>query len=173
MDGDMASDRATVIQALLADMLRVGNLVLPRIGERFATELGASLVELNLLAELKHSPEGKLRMSEISDKLTISTTSVTRIVDGLERRGYAKRVLSRGDRRVVYAALTEEGAELLTRAHPVSGPTLEENFGRHFATSEMAEMRTLLSRVLDGASGASAESARASGSSPEPDSSGA
>jgi len=155
----MGSDRAEVIQALLADMLRVGNLVLPRIGERLAAELGASLVELDLLAELKRSPQRRLRMNEISDKLTISTTSVTRLVDELERRGLAERVLSREDRRVVYAALTEDGAELLIRAHPVSGPTLEEHFGRHFTTSEMAGLRTLLGRVLhdtDGGAGGSA-----------------
>ena len=160
MDGDVGEDRTSVIRALLADILRVSSLVLPQIGNRFAAELGASLAELDLLAELKHSPQGRLRMSEISDKLTISTTSVTRLVDQLERRGYAERVLSHGDRRVVYAVLTQEGAELLTRADPVSGPALEDCFGRHFKTSEMAEMRTMLDRVLVEAGGDLAESAK-------------
>ena len=155
MDGD-TSDRATLIQGLLADLLRVGNLVLPRIGERFTAELGASLVELNLLAELKHAPDARLRMSEISDLLTISTTSVTRIVDALEQRGLAERVLSRGDRRVVHAALTDEGAALLARARPIAGPVLEQYFGHHFAAAEMTGMRVLLGRVLADAGGAPA-----------------
>ena len=149
----MPEDRMTVTRGLLADMLRVGNIVLPRLGEKFAAELHASLVELDLLAELKRSPEGRLRMTEISDKLTISTTSVTRIVDGLEGRGYVERFLSQGDRRVVYAKLTEKGVALLARAHPVAGPALEEHFGHHFKTTEMAEMRKLLHRVLDERSG--------------------
>jgi DNA-binding MarR family transcriptional regulator len=155
----MSEDRTTVIRGLLSDLLRVGNLTLPRIGERFATELGASLVELDLLAELARAPDQKLRMTEISQRLTISTTSVTRVVDGLEARGYAKRTLSPGDRRVVYAELTDEGAKLLARAHPVSGPALEECFGRYFKTAEMVEMRTLLRKVLNEACGDSAESA--------------
>ena len=83
----MSEARTTVIRGLLSDLLRVGNLTLPRIGERFAAELGASLVELDLLAELARAPDRRLRMSEISQRLTISTTSVTRVVDGLEARG--------------------------------------------------------------------------------------
>jgi DNA-binding MarR family transcriptional regulator len=155
----MNEDRTTVIRGLLSDLLRVGNLTLPRIGERFAAELGASLVELDLLAELARAPDGRLRMTEISRRLTISTTSVTRVVDGLEARGYAKRALSPGDRRVVYAELTDQGAELLERAHPVSGPALEECFGHYFTTAEMVEMRRLLRKVLDEACGDLAESA--------------
>jgi DNA-binding MarR family transcriptional regulator len=155
----MSEARTTVIRGLLSDLLRVGNLTLPRIGERFAAELGASLVELDLLAELARAPDRRLRMSEISQRLTISTTSVTRVVDGLEARGYAKRVLSQGDRRVVYAELTDQGAELLERAHPVSGPALEECLGRFFTTAEMVEMRALLGKVLGEANGDSAEPA--------------
>ena len=155
----MKEDRTTVIRELLSDLLRVGNLTLPRIGERLAAELGASLVELDLLAELARASDRRLRMSEISERLTISTTSVTRVVDGLETRGYAKRALSRGDRRVIYAELTDQGAELLARAHPVSGPALEECFGRFFTTAEMLDMRALLGRVLEEAYGASAEPA--------------
>jgi DNA-binding MarR family transcriptional regulator len=152
-------DRTTVIRGLLSDLLRVGNLTLPRLGERFAAELGASLVELDLLAELAHAPDRRLRMSEISQRLTISATSVTRVVDALQARGYAKRTLSQGDRRVVYTELTDQGAELLERAHPVSGPALEECFGRFFTTAEMVEMRTLLRKVLDEARGDSTEPA--------------
>ena len=153
----MSEARTTVIRGLLSDLLRVGNLTLPRIGERFAAELGASLVELDLLAELARAPDRRLRMSEISQRLTISTTSVTRVVDGLEARGYAKRALSPEDRRVVYAELTDQGAELLERGHPVSGPALEECLGRFFTTAEMVEMRALLGKVLHEAHSDSAE----------------
>ena len=144
----MEEDREALTRALLADMLRVVNLTLPRIGARFESELGASLVELDLLAELARASDRRLRMCEISQRLTTSTTSVTRLVDGLERRGYATRVLSAGDRRVVYAVLTEKGAELLMRAHPVAGPALEEYFGCYFTTGEMERMRVLLARVI-------------------------
>jgi MarR family transcriptional regulator, 2-MHQ and catechol-resistance regulon repressor len=147
----MNEDRTTLIREVLADLLRVSNLTLPRIGGSFAAELGASLVELDLLAELARAPDQRLRMSEISERLTISTTSVTRVVDGLQARGYAQRVLSDEDRRVVYAALTKQGADLLARAHPVSGPALEEGFGRFFTTSEMVTLRSLLRRIIDDA----------------------
>ncbi len=131
------------------DLLKVEARVLPALEKRFEARLGTSLVELDLLGALMHAPVGRLRMSEISTELTISTTSVTRLVDGLEERGLVERVLWPDDRRVVYASLTNEGRQLLRRARPVSGPALEDCFGRHYDTQELEAMRALLARALD------------------------
>lgn len=65
MGGDVSEDRTSVIRALLADILRVSSRVLPQIDNRFAAEIGASLAELDLLAELKYPPQGRLWMGEI------------------------------------------------------------------------------------------------------------
>ena len=97
-------------------------------------------------------------MREIGRRLIISTTSVTRVVDGLEAKGYVSRVLSSGDRRVVHAVLADDGADLLERARPIAAPILEECFGRFFTTDEMTGMRAMLRRVVEDPPGSGAMS---------------
>lgn len=159
----MDADRRTLIRACLTDLLRAGNVALAEIGKRFADAIGMTLVELDALAELANAPDQRLSMGEIGQRLTISTTSVTRVVDGLEAKGYVSRVLSSGDRRVVHAVLAENGAGLLEQARPIAGQILEECFGRFFSTDEMTRMQSLLRRVIAGPS-ESGDAVKAEGS---------
>jgi len=145
----MSDNRSTLIRTCLEDLVRVANLSLAKLGESFEATLGVSLVELDTLSGLQNAPDRKLTMGAIGQRLTISTTSVTRVVDGLEARGCVSRLLSKSDRRVVYAVLADEGASLLERASPIAGPILEDSFGRFFTSAELESMRALLRRVLD------------------------
>lgn len=59
------------------------------------------------LLELKKF--GSLTMNELSDRMNLSTSTMTRIINNLVRDGYVQRLRDEGDRRVVVAKLTEEG----------------------------------------------------------------
>lgn len=86
-----------------------------------AERIGTDAFEV--LLRLSRSPHGRLRMSELSRQLTITTGGATRMMERLERADLVRRVPSTTDRRVVYAEVTEPGrAEL----HRVIGPHLDE-----------------------------------------------
>ncbi|HEY1478642.1 MAG TPA: MarR family transcriptional regulator [Gaiellales bacterium] len=70
-------------------------------------ELGLSASELNLIACL--SPEGPRRIGEVIADTAQRPSTVTGILDRLERRGLVERSLDPGDRRSFRAALTPEG----------------------------------------------------------------
>ncbi len=53
-----------------------------------------------------------LTHNEIGTELEITPGSVTYLVDGLERDGFAKRIVDATDRRTVYVDLTPEGEEV-------------------------------------------------------------
>ena len=53
----------------------------------------------------------RLTMNEISEKMNLSTSTMTRIVNNLVRDGFVKRVKDESDRRVVYASLTDKGLD--------------------------------------------------------------
>lgn len=55
----------------------------------------------------------KLTMNELSDELGLSSSTMTRNVDVLVRRGYLDRVRDDVDRRLVFVLPTESGKELL------------------------------------------------------------
>lgn len=49
-----------------------------------------------------------LKITDISEKMGLSNSTVSGIVDRLESQGYVKRERSKEDRRVVYVTVTEE-----------------------------------------------------------------
>lgn len=59
-----------------------------------------------LLGILIHT--GKMKISDLSEKLGLSNSTVSGIVDRLENQGVVERTRSKEDRRVVYVDATEE-----------------------------------------------------------------
>src|SRR5437764_13617253 len=56
-----------------------------------------------LLQAVKASPNGRRRMSELADWLTLSRGGITKLVDRLQQAGYIERVNCTGDRRALQA----------------------------------------------------------------------
>jgi DNA-binding MarR family transcriptional regulator len=78
-----------------------------------------SLAKFNLLAILhKYAPEHHLPMSEIGERMSVTCANITKLVDALEREGLVRRTNLPGDRRVVLAELTPDGAALMQRIMP-------------------------------------------------------
>lgn len=69
-----------------------------------------------VLIRLQRSPEHRLPMSRLAREVSLSSGGFTKLADRLERNGYLVRQACPADRRVTYAALTEEGLALAERA---------------------------------------------------------
>jgi MarR family transcriptional regulator, organic hydroperoxide resistance regulator len=74
---------------------------------RRANMTGPQLTVVKLLETI-----GDLSLSELSERIRAQNSTVTGIVDRMEREGLALRVRSTEDRRVVRIHLTEKGAKL-------------------------------------------------------------
>ncbi len=59
-----------------------------------------------LIRHLLH--QGQLRVSDLSDRMDLSNSTVSGIIDRLEEKGIVERQRSQKDRRVVFIALNEE-----------------------------------------------------------------
>lgn len=68
---------------------------------------GPQLTVIKLLEEL-----GDLSLSSLSERIRAQNSTVTGIIDRMEREGLVKRERSTTDRRVVYIRLSEKGREL-------------------------------------------------------------
>ena len=55
---------------------------------------------------------GKMTMNELSEWMSLATSTMTRIVDNLVRDGYIERTQDDQDRRVVHVSLTDAGNQL-------------------------------------------------------------
>lgn len=50
---------------------------------------------------------GSMKLSDISEKLSISNSTISGIVDRLEKQKYVERIRSKEDRRVIYVSPCE------------------------------------------------------------------
>ena len=76
------------------------------------------LASYDVLVQLVEAPERRLRMTELAQRVLISRSGLTRLVDRLEREGLVRREACDDDARGLFAVLTEDGFQRLRRAAP-------------------------------------------------------
>ena len=82
----------------------------------------------DVLLPLYEAPERRLRMAELAERVLISRTGLTRLVDRIEAAGLLRREPVPGDRRGTFVVLADEGVELLRRMWKVYARTIEREF---------------------------------------------
>ncbi|SFD61370.1 MarR family winged helix-turn-helix transcriptional regulator [Paracidovorax konjaci] len=88
------------------------------LGKVLQAEHGLGLSEYRALDVLARSPDSELRMQELATYLRLNQSSVSRMVERLERTGLTIRDLCPDDKRGVYTVLTAKGRDLLESAQP-------------------------------------------------------
>jgi DNA-binding MarR family transcriptional regulator len=105
---------ATPMMAVTS-IMRVQQVMLARLNDALAPyELSFSRYEALMLLFL--SRRGSLPLGKIGSRLQVHPTSVTSLIDGLERRGYATRSPHPTDRRATLATITPEGRRVAAAA---------------------------------------------------------
>lgn len=99
-----------------------------------------------LLQAVKASPNGRPRMSELADWLTLSRGGITKLVDRLQQAGYLERVNCTDDRRALQAELTPSGESMLEEMRAVYAAELEQHL-RMLSEEEAALITAALSKV--------------------------
>lgn len=66
--------------------------------------------------------DGDLTLGDLSKRMSVHPSTITRVVDRLEKKGYVIRIRNQRDRRLVKVQLTPKGVELAKRApNPMQG----------------------------------------------------
>ncbi len=92
---------------------------------------GLGLSEYRALDVLARSPNSELRMQELASHLLLNQSSVSRLVERLERSGSTVRDLCPDDKRGVYTVLTAKGRDYLEKAQPAYEKALEAAIKAH------------------------------------------
>src|SRR6266581_3388708 len=80
-----------------------------RLDEELQTAHGLSLAEYDALLQIAHSPGRRVRMNVLADRILLSRSGITRLVDRLEADGSVERMACSTDARGQEAALTPAG----------------------------------------------------------------
>ncbi len=121
--------------------------VIDRIDHDLAAAERLPLSSYDVLIELYEAPEYRLRMHELAERVVLSRSGLTRLVDRLEAEGYLARDRSGTDRRGAYAVITDKGISSLRRAWPVYARGISEYFGKWLTDEEAGLMETALERI--------------------------
>jgi DNA-binding MarR family transcriptional regulator len=100
----------------------------------------------DVLWAIYQAPKRRLRMGELADRVVLSRTGMTRLVDRIEAAGCLRRSAVAGDRRGAYATLTPDGVRLLRRMWPVYERVVAEQFVP-YTRGKRAVLRGTLERI--------------------------
>jgi DNA-binding MarR family transcriptional regulator len=101
----------------------------------------------DVLLELQAVPDG-LRMQDLSERVVLSRTRVSRLVDELEREGLVRRRPDPDDGRATIATITPAGTEAFRATAPLYLAKIDEHFNRHLTAPEHAALASGLERVV-------------------------
>ena len=101
-----------------------------------------------LLWVLGQEPEGLL-VSELADRLLLSRSGATRLIDRLVTDGLVERASCESDRRGQWAALTPAGYDRLRRAAPTHLRGVAEHFLDRLSADDLAALERMLGSVSE------------------------
>jgi DNA-binding MarR family transcriptional regulator len=114
-----------------------------------SAEAGMPLAWYDVLLQLVEAPQHRLRMAELADRVLLSRSGLTRLVDRLQAEGLVCREPSPDDARGTYTVLTDAGYAALRRAAPVHLDGIRRHWLSHFSDDELRQWRELLDRLED------------------------
>jgi DNA-binding MarR family transcriptional regulator len=130
-------------------MLR-GHATLTRRMDATLRELhGLSLNEFEVLLQLWHAEDSRMRRVDLAQHLVVTQGGITRLLAGLEKQELVERQSCDTDARVVYACLTATGKRKLLAARKTHLGDVERLFSHRFSEAELKQLAELLSRVED------------------------
>ncbi|MEA2634428.1 MAG: hypothetical protein QOH92_1195 [Chloroflexota bacterium] len=118
--------------------------LLRRLGADLVNEEDITLAEYDVLVQLSFARDGRLRMTELSDRVRLSPSGLTRLVDRLVRRGLIKRGRCASDRRGSFAILTAAGKVRLRHASPVHLRGIRQHFSKRLSPAQLAAVADAL-----------------------------
>jgi DNA-binding MarR family transcriptional regulator len=112
---------------------------------------GLTINDYEVLLHLARADDRRLRRVDLAERLMLTASGITRLVDGLERSGWVEKGHCESDGRVTYAVLTDAGLEKLREASDTHVGGICSAFEQRYDEQELATLGELLRRLpLDG-----------------------
>ncbi len=127
--------------------LKAHATIVDRIDHDLAAAERLPLSSYDVLIELYEAPEHRLRMHELAQRVVLSRSGLTRLVDRLEAEGFLTRDRCKTDRRGAYAVITEQGIAALRRAWPIYARGISQYFAQWLTSEEAQVLGSALERI--------------------------
>jgi DNA-binding MarR family transcriptional regulator len=130
-------------------LLSAHSRLMARLDAELQASQGMSVSDYGVLVQLSEAEGGRMRMSELADRLLLSPSGLTRRLDGLVHAGFVDRVRCPTDRRGAFAVLTEAGRGRLAQAAPDHVDQVRRHFVDRLSRRQLESLVDALSKVAD------------------------
>jgi DNA-binding MarR family transcriptional regulator len=111
-------------------------------------EYGVSIPQLLCLEYLKEAPNYQATQRMIRDHMRLNSSTMTGIIDRLERKGFVARLPKSGDKRVTNIALTSNGERILKNTPDLMQKRLDMKL-RSLSDDEIGKINNALDLLIN------------------------
>jgi DNA-binding MarR family transcriptional regulator len=146
----MTASRKQLAANAWGSVLQVRAALVPVFDRELQVAARLPLSWYDVLLELSAAPGERLKMTELSERVVLSRTRVSRVVDELAAAGLVGREQNDADKRSAFAILTPLGREAFEKAAPFYLSSIESGFAGPLSDDELRAIADVLGRVLAG-----------------------
>jgi DNA-binding MarR family transcriptional regulator len=129
--------------------LRAHSRLTRRLEADLIAEHSLPLASYDVLLTLVEAPNRRLRMTELADRVVLSRSGMTRLVDRLEREGLVVREACANDARGMFTVLTDAGYQRLRKASRTHLRGIDEYAVSKLTPDELETFGKTLAKLLD------------------------
>jgi DNA-binding MarR family transcriptional regulator len=144
----MSDERSRLAVNAWAALLQVHATLVPRLDRALQLAAGLPLSWYDVLLELAAAPGRRLTMSELAERVVLSRTRVSRIVDELVTAGLLCREGNPDDGRSAFAVMTADGLARYRSAAPHYIASIEREFAVGLTDAELGSITKALRKVV-------------------------
>jgi DNA-binding MarR family transcriptional regulator len=130
-------------------LLRVHAELVPVLDRLLRQQTGMPLARYDVLLELSAAPRRRLTMGALGERVVLSRTRVSRVVDELVTEGLVRRERNPADARSAYATMTARGVAAFKRAAPIYLNGIEQHFAAGLSDVDLRHLVRALEATLE------------------------
>lgn len=130
------------------ELHQVSALLYGELSRRLEAEVDMTAAEHDVLWYLANTPDRRLTMSDLADRLMLTRSGMTRLIDRMEKRGWVSRETVPANRRSTYAVLTAAGTKAVRRSVGVVWKVRPGLFDDRLTDADVADLRRVLGKLL-------------------------
>jgi DNA-binding MarR family transcriptional regulator len=146
LSSQVLSEQGSAVESFVR-LVRGHAAVTRAMNARLVADHGLTINQYEALLHLARADGRRMRRVDLAERLVLTASGVTRMLDGLEQAGYVDRDACASDRRVTYAVLTETGREKLRTASKSHVADIRTFFESRFSSEELDKLVALLDRL--------------------------
>jgi DNA-binding MarR family transcriptional regulator len=128
-------------------LLHAHHQVIRKLDDELRQEHGLPMGAYDVLLRLARAPQRALRMTELAERVMLSPSGLTRLVDRLIAKGLVERRTHPGDGRVALASLTDPGLERLRKAARTHLRGVREHFTGRLTEGQLRNLASGLETI--------------------------